>query len=293
MTSWPAGRSVQRDHHSRVTAPAVVLLWIALFEAQSATAAAPTTSPQPAPGEAAEQDTIVTDRPDVAESSQTVGSRRLQLELGLDLETDKRNGRRQTDFRTPIKVRFGLLDRFELHLESDGIGYSSSSAANEDEAGVADLDIGCKLHLRGQDGWLPSTGLLLAITLPVGADAVSPDDAFSLSPTLAADWDLAAEWSLAINVGPTVALSRRNDTDDSVRYALAVGRSWVPLMATLGSYLELFGETALDDGQTALAVDGGFTWRVRANLQLDLTARVGLTKSAPDAGGALGFSIKF
>ena len=53
---------------------------------------------------------IVTDRPDVTESSQTVGKWRFQLELGTLAGTGKHGGTRETFLRTPIKVRFGIFD---------------------------------------------------------------------------------------------------------------------------------------------------------------------------------------
>ena len=52
---------------------------------------------------------IVTDRPDVTESSQTVGKWRFQLELGTLVGTGKNGGTRETFVSTPIKVRFGHL----------------------------------------------------------------------------------------------------------------------------------------------------------------------------------------
>lgn len=240
------------------------------------------------------EDAIVTDRPDVAESSLTVGRLHLQFELGLDVERDAHEGVRTFSFRTPLKVRFGVTEWAEVHIETDGIGYDNVSAgrASNGEAGMTDLDVGGKVHLFDQVGARPSCGLLLALALPIGKNALAPADAFVLLPTLAADWDLPADFSIGLNVGSSIALSQREREPDVLRYALSFGRSWAPLAPTLRSYVELFGDTAFEDGTTALGMDGGFTWLARPNLQLDLTARGGLTEEAPDIGGALGFSIR-
>ncbi|MBK8482021.1 MAG: transporter [Proteobacteria bacterium] len=250
----------------------------------------------PASRAAAESDAIVTDRPDVCESSQTVGRWRFQAELGLDAETRERAGATRTDLGTALKLRFGLSEATELHLETAGLAMRRLATTGGDPpsatVGLADVDLGGKVHLLDQRGPVPSTALLAAVTLPIGAKALSDDRAWLLVPTLLVDWTWLAAWGTAINLGPTVALSRRGQAADRLRYALSISRSWAPLLTALGSYFECFGETDLAQGDTSLALDGGFTWQPRSDLQLDLTLRGRLIGDMPDLGGALGVSFK-
>jgi hypothetical protein len=243
------------------------------------------------PTVAAADDTIVTDRPDVAESSETVGAWRVQVETAGDVETTHRDGRRLTGWRTPTKLRLGLGASFELHFETDGFAHDRQGGTDLAETGMADLDVGFKIHLLAGDGAWPSLGLLAALTLPIGSGPFS-SDTYALSPTLALDWELSAAWGLGVNVGVTAALDNRDEQPDTLRWAVAIGRSWAPLLRSLRTYVEIFGEQGVGGDLNAIAVDGGFAWLVTPLLQLDLTMRVGLTNDAPDVGGALGLSFK-
>ena len=238
-------------------------------------------------------DSIATDRPDVAESSQTVGAMRLQLELGFDFETTNIAGSRLHSLRTPMKIRFGLLDWWEVHIESDWFAYDSGENAigDVDRTGLSDIDLGTKLHLLDQAGWVPSLGVLLAVGLPLGSDGVS-DESVLLIPTVAADWEITDTWGVGANLGSTHPLTERTTTSDAIRYALAIGRTWSPLNDDLRTYVEFFGETLTEDSTSALYVDGGFSWLVTPLVQLDINVRVGLTDSAADVGTGMGLSFK-
>lgn len=240
---------------------------------------------------AALADEIVTDRPDVAESSETVGAGRVQVETAGDVESARRDGQRTTTWRTPTKLRLGLSQSFELHLETDGFAHDRTGGADLAETGMSDLDVGFKVHLLDGGGAWPSTGLLLALTLPIGSGAFT-SDTYTLLPTLAMDWELTRAWGLGINVGVTAPLDNRDEQSDTLRWAVAIGRSWAPLVDSLRTYIEAFGEHGFGGDFSSVAIDGGFAWLVTPLLQLDLTMRVGLTNDAPDVGGALGLSFK-
>jgi hypothetical protein len=242
----------------------------------------------------ADEDDIVTDRPDMAESSRTVGALRVQLETSGDIEWTDRGGVRTLSVRTPTKLRFGVVSWLELHMETDLLAWDRTTArggAVSDEIGVADLAAGFKVHLFAGGGPIPSTGLLVSAGFPTGS-APFTEDVFVLAPTGAFDWDLSDDWSLGLNVGFTVPLDARERTPDVLRYALAVGRTWAPLLDRLRTYVEVFGETSLAGGATALALDGGFAWLATPWLQLDLTVRGGLRGDVADVGGGLGVSVK-
>ena len=242
----------------------------------------------------AEEGEIVTDRPDVAESSETVGSRRLQVELSTQVETDRLGGHRRTSFRTPVKVRLGVIARLELHLETDGFardwGVLPSGGVGS-ATGGADLGLGGKVHLFDQQRLLPSTAILLSVSLPVGSAAFTEGNT-SLSPTLAVSWDLGTRWSIGANLGATIALTERDIHPDSFRFAAALWRTWAPLSERLSSFVEPSGEVPLDGSEPALQIQGGVAYLFTPLVQLDLAAIVGLTAAAADFGMTLGFSFK-
>lgn len=237
---------------------------------------------------------IVTDRPDVTESSQTVGAWRFQMELGTLVGTGKSHGRRETFLSTPIKARLGIFDPIEIHLETLGFGskwLSDDGGSSSNTTGVHNLAFGFKLHFFDQDSWLPSAGLLVSAIAPLGTDGLGRSP-WAILPSLAADWQIGSAWGVGTNLGTYVPFSERGETSDSVIYTLTGNRSWAPLSNRVATFLEFFGETAFLDGETLLALDGGFTWLVLPNLQLDLFVGAGLTAVAPDVFGGAGVSFK-
>lgn len=248
-------------------------------------------SAQPAP-----EEPLVTDRPDVAEASETVGAGRFQLELGSSITSSQdSDGRRAVSLSTPLKLRFGVTRQLEFHLETAGLDQQWSedgSGQMVSSSGFTSPDLGFKVHLLQGGTWLPSTGLLVALTLP-GRDAVGQRQFVALSPTLALDWELPAALELGLNLGVTASLaSKAADRQHLGRFALAVGRSWAPLTERLRTYVELFGQLPFEGDDNELCLDGGFAWLLSPNMQLDLTVAAGLTESAPDFGFGLGFSFR-
>ncbi len=240
------------------------------------------------------KDEIVTDRPDVAESSETVGQGRFQAELSTVVETDRAGGYRRTSVRTPLKLRVGVLDHLELHLETDGFARDwgrGPSGELADATGGADLGLGGKVHLFDQRRWLPSTAVLLSLSVPTGTAAFSEEHT-SLSPTLALGWDLDDNWSVGVNVGATLALTQRAEHADTLRFAAALWRSWAPVSEQLSSFLEPSGEIPLDGRAPVIQLQGGFAYLFTPHVQLDLAVGVGLTSAAPDFATTLGLSFK-
>ena len=61
----------------------------------------------------------------------------------------------------------------------------------------------------------------------------------------------------------------------------------------LGAFVELFGNPILSGvGESSSSFDGGFTYLVRPNVQLDAFAGTGLSGDAPDWFAGLGISFR-
>lgn len=225
------------------------------------------------PVDSPEEEGIITDRPDVAESSRTVGKYRTQLEIGVDVDSND-----TTALAIPTKLRFGLTDSFEVHVESDLI---DATFGDDGSTGLSTFDVGGKYHISESEG-LPSLGLLLALELPTAEGAES----LILHPTFAADFDLGASFGLGTNLGLSVPLTEQAGQDPSLRYAASLGYG----IGDLGLYAELSGERAFGDA-FGLVFDGGFAYGLSPTMQLDGYVRAGI-KDAPGVGGGLGFSIK-
>ena len=241
-----------------------------------------------------DDDTINPDRPNVANSSQVVGSRRVQLETGLNWDRQRDPDAHARTLTTPTLLRIGLSDAFELRVETDGrtIEHASDPATGDHtvSAGWADLAAGVKWHLHDQDGARPSLGVIAEALLPTGSRALR-GSGFRPQIEVPAEWDLGHGWSLAVMPGVG-----RDQDDAGSRYTYGV------LAASVGKAfnerLHGFAEVAAPQiaraahGGTQLQLDAGVSWLVNKDCQLDAMVVRGLHRNTPELSLAFGLSVR-
>ncbi|MEN9787637.1 MAG: hypothetical protein RLZZ299_2901 [Pseudomonadota bacterium] len=192
-------------------------------------------------------DPIVTDRPDIAESSLAVGRGVYQLEQGVS--ATGLGGTTTVGF--PSLSRYGIGHGLELRLETPVVAVQGGAPAFD---GVA---VGAKWHI-------PTEALSLGVLAHAAFDA-GGDVAPILK--LAYDTDLPAGFELGINVGATTAPGLGKA---SALWATALGR---PLNDQLRLYVEASGETSADI--SSVAFDGGFAYLINDDVQWDVSALYG------------------
>jgi hypothetical protein len=242
---------------------------------------------------------LVTDRPDQTESAAVVPLGTVQVETGALFSRDESGGEVIETVEGPgTLVRIGLGSRTELRLGWDGwvreerelAGARGGTRAD----GPADAEVGAKVKLRDEAGRLPEAALLVGVSLPIGDDELTSD---RLDPSLllALAHTLSERLSLGYNAGVVwsseVGDRGVRETHSHLAYTAALG---IGLTDRLGAFAELFGEEPLDaPGGSAVSADGGFTWLLRPNLQLDAYAGAGLTEEAPDWFAGAGLSLRW
>lgn len=214
---------------------------------------------------------LVTDRPDVAESSRTVGSGTFQVEVGADISEPTKDERAVV---FPLKLRQGISPNFEFHIETDTFQIS------QDGSGLTAPEIGSKWHIGDGERW--SLGLLTALSIPL-----NDTQGYVFAPTVAMDFDLGRGIGLGTNVGATIFVSPRETGADNARFAASLGKGWSD---KLGTYIEGFGEVTFS-GTLTVATDFGFTYKFTDNIQVDAYGRQGLYQR-DDLGAGLGFSLR-
>ena len=243
------------------------------------------------------EDEIATDRPDFVESSDVVGAGRVQIELGFVQERSREGSLKSRGRATPALLRIGLGDTLEARIETDGLLRStvtdSSTGISTRDKGSADVSLGLKWHQRDgeEKTGSPALAWLLHVDLDSGSGAFRGQGKRP-SLRLVAEWELPGEWS--VGVMPGIA----KDSDDQGRHF------WAGILAATASTeiapnWRAFGEIAgqrlasKSRGGNIVTLDGGVTWLLDKDMQVDLSVNRGLTRYTPDWAWGLGWSKRF
>lgn len=238
---------------------------------------------------------LISDRPDFTEASSTVGLGVVQLEGGYTYayDSDAVGSTKSHSFPETL-LRVGVLaDWLELRAAWN---YGEESATEfgvgrTRATGSQDLYLGVKLGLTGQEGVLPEMAVMFQMDVPTGSSA------FTAGETLPGvvwlyGWDLN-DW---LSTGGQTQVNRALDDVTGQPYA-EFSQSWTinyALLDRVGAYTEwfVFAPDGADTNHTENYADGGFTFSVTNNLQLDVRAGVGLNEAADDYFVGSGFAVR-
>ena len=257
---------------------------------------------------------LVTDRPDLTESSSVVPRGTIQVEMGWSMEEVSSPGEDLTAHHFPeFLARIGVHDRIELRLGWDGGQWQDlvKDGENVNSSGAGDMYLGTKIALWGENGNLPETAVILGGSIPTGSDCQAADmlgkrkycGSFNLytsnrydpSAILAMSKTLNDRLSIGWNLG-TVWITEREDSGDLDTlprgiYSVALG---ITATERAGFFVEFFGDTSLAGGsRPSNNVDGGFTFLILPNVQIDASAGKGVSSESPDwfAGAGISFRL--
>lgn len=234
---------------------------------------------------------LVTDRPDFTESTLAVPLGRVQLEAGLTFTRDGAGGGEHAQSITAPEalLRLGLADGFELRLGAPSYAYADDGT--DDADGFTDSSIGFKLELAGQEGARPSMAVLASLSLPTGADEFTSDE---VDPAVVFAWayDLGESgWSVAGNAGASSLEDGAGDRFEEFSASLAVG---APITNELSAYAEYYGFYRNGAGAgPEHYVNGGLTYLLNNNTQLDARVGFSLNGRADDLFAGAGVSFRF
>jgi hypothetical protein len=171
-----------------------------------------------------------------------------------------------------------VQERFELQLFAVGF-VQEWRDGDGNHTGVSDLELDTRVRLWEQAGWRPATAVDFGLSFPTGSGVATSDGVDPEGEILYA-WDFATRWNLNGNFD---FASETQGEDDSSRHLifrpeLALGLS---ISERLGAFVEYYGVIE-EDAANQHSIDGGFTWLVNEDFQLDVSAGVGLNDAAPD-----------
>ncbi len=238
---------------------------------------------------------LVTDRPDITESSRVVGSWRWQIETSAQRSQFKLDPVDTETWSIPTLFRFGLGSKLELRVASDIYSTTNFQVAGVDAlrmSGFAPIELGLKWHIwAGAERTIaPSLGFLVHVKLPSGSTVFKLRNSES-SAVLAADWDLTDRISLGVNAG----VDEFEEDNGKVRFSeLLTGALGYGITDATSAFIELASSgIGLSSVERILLLDGGLTYLVSPDMQLDTAIGFGLTReSDPDLFFTIGFSYR-
>ena len=251
---------------------------------------------QAEPAQTADDDTIQTDRPGIADGSTVIGPGRFQAEVGVQREY---RGGAHSDERTlyiPTLLRFGIDKRWEARIETNGYSRDRSFAAGAGVShaeGYSPISLGAKWQFQdaNNDTRKPSLGIIGRVFVPSGSSDFR-SKRLTTDLRLAADHQLSEKWSLNWNVGMALYEDDGGDT-------FGAGLAAATISYAVNKRLTAFFDAGLQgperrQGGVALIVDGGAMYLLNKDTQIDFGIGPGVTgKTVPDLFWTAGVSHRF
>jgi hypothetical protein len=236
---------------------------------------------------------LESDRPDFTEASSTVGYRRVQVEMGYTFIQDDDAPDSMAHSFPETLFRIGMFaEWFEARIAWNyGVGLDRDNVVSNIFDGGEDLYVGAKIALTEQDGWRPEMAIMPQMNLPTGHPDLSSG---GVEPGV--NWLYGWDINDFLAAGGSTQVNRARD-DTGVWYAEFAQSFTVnyTLAEKLGAYTEWFAffPAGSADELPQHYFDGGFTYRVHNNLQLDIRAGVGLNEAADDYFAGSGAVFRF
>jgi hypothetical protein len=209
---------------------------------------------------------IITDRPDQTESSSTIPTGSLQIEMGLVVQTLERNS--INAFAGPSTLlRYGITKGLELRIFNQYESFKYDNLYDDYKiSGFSDLEVGVKVQLFKHDGVNTEIAFLSHAIIPTAKDGLSNEKVGTINK-LSIGHELTDKIGLGYNVGYDYVSEIHSFT-----YSLAMGFA---LGENFGAYIEQYGVYA-EQGFFESYFDAGLTYLTSDNFQLDVSYGVGL-----------------
>lgn len=233
------------------------------------------------------QPTLITDRPDQAESAETILPGFLQFETGFLFNKNTENANlviKSYDIANTL-LRIGLGKDIELRIGNNLFSQISESSTNKIiTTGIGGLDLGTKFRIIKDLKNIPNISAIINFKLPVGKINFSPKN---IEPeiVLILSKDLTDIFSISANIG-----SERISSDDVLEYfySLAFG---ISISNKIGSYIEYYGSSS-SIISAVHKLDTGLIYIFKNNIQFDISTGLDLKNGTSDWFISSGFSFR-
>ena len=238
-----------------------------------------------------------TDRPDKTESPMTVDAGHYQLETDLVIYSyDKQlDGTevKSASFNS-INLKAGLLNDVDLQVIVENyaiIHVKDPEGQKVKRHGFGDITYRLKYNLYGNDSGPSSFGLMGFVKTPTSSGGIgNKKHEGGLMGLLGLN--LPREMYLGLMLQYSKVANELSDGyHGELVSSAALSRT---LIGHLAGYIEIYSESSNEVGAAWVAtLDGGFTYALTSDMQLDLGVNLGLTEVAEDLNPFLGLSMRF
>ena len=230
-----------------------------------------------------------TDRPDVTESAYTLDAGHFQVEMDMfsytrDRYTPERDGGSESLAFATSNFKLGLTNRMDLQIVVPA--YQRIRGGAE---GIGSIEVRLKTNLWGNDSGNTALAVMPYITIPTGGDGLGNDEVeggiiFPFGANLPNDWGF----------GAMVQVDYLSDDDGSGNHLEFVTTCTFShdIVGDLGGYVEFVSVVGTESDWVA-TLNGGLTYGIGDNVQLDAGVNIGLTRAAEDVTPFLGLSVRF
>jgi len=227
-----------------------------------------------------------TDRPDQTESPVITKENYIQAEIGFNIENEEG----LTAYIHPTTlIKYGIIKRLEFRLITEFASAENPPmmpAGEKYTSGLLPIQLGGKLALWEEKGFLPMTSLIFHAGLPKAARKEfqltqwAPNFRFAmqhaLSNSIGLGYNVGAEWDGMSNTPYWVY---------TIAPGFNIGKNWY-------GYVEAFGSVRQND-KPQHGFDAGVACYFSDDTKIDLSGGVGLNKESFDNYVAVGFSFRF
>lgn len=222
-------------------------------------------------------DVIVPDRPGFSTGTYTVQPKRLNIEIGY-------NYTKNNETLPMVVLRTGITKKLELDVMYDGLDIRHND--QQRFTWSSDIIIGGKY--RVYESSLYNITLMGLTSLPV--EKTTHLSVKTITPLIGVLWDYAL--SEKMTLFGTLQGSTYYDNERVYDFQPALGLS-VAHTDKVGSYIEIYSVIPSSSLQNReQVVDGGLTYLLSDDIQVDLNMGIGLNKESDDFIG-LGLALQF
>ncbi|MBL9115637.1 MAG: transporter [Verrucomicrobiaceae bacterium] len=236
---------------------------------------------------------LSTDRPDQTESPYSVPKGMFQLEMDFGTLTRDTDGNVVTETinLAPFNLKYGLGEHTDLQFVFDNWSQETQRIGRTKivTQGMGDLTVRLKQNLWGNDSGSTALAVMPFVTVPLNASDLGRDQA-EAGLIVPFGWNLPNGFYL----GLMTEWDWLNDENGGHKNAWF---NTITLGADITSKLACYAEftaTVFDNGDPWQGtVDGGLTYALKDNVQLDLGCNFGITRSAPDFQPFVGITLRY